>query len=248
MPPPSEANTNRSRGGEGSDREGWDDTSIDLSSLEEQGCSCRCDGGCRGNCGCATCISRVDHFPMESNQVQWPGQGGSDEAVPSQPVNIPDTMQSSGLGESLDSLVAPENNSFEASRPHPLTRSNLLRHTARSLEDHQDGFIHQWRGNASDKCPVLIACESDMEDVLSTPDFDNMSLEESMIVNEGQASQSRSLLGEWSRPLTRSSPSASVFLAGLRHNPQSNYVRTPLRLVPECRHAQIRPCGCHRGP
>lgn len=167
--------------------------------------------------------------------------------VPSQPVNIPETVQSSGLGESFGSLVAPENNSYEA-RPHPLTHFNLLQHTARSAEARHNGFIHKWRGTAVDTCPVIIACEPGMEDVVSTPDFDNMSLEDSMVVNEGQASHTRSMLSEWSRPLTRSSPSASVFLAELRHNHQHNYVRTPLRLVPECHHAQVRRCGCYRGP
>lgn len=146
------------------------------------------------------------------------------------------------LSGSFGASMGLQNNSVEASSL-PLTHENLglFEDIARSLPDGRHGPATGWRGGSIDECPLVMARRPGMEHVIAVPDFDDISLEESMIVEQEHTSLHMSMLSDWSHTLTRSSPSASVYLTGLKHS----YVRTPLRLVPECTHAQTLRCGCY---
>ena len=244
MPQMFEANTNP---GEGSDGERWGGSSIDLESLQPEAevCTCGCGGDCSGRCTCSTRTAQTVHLRMEGSRVHYPGQGGNAEILPSQPVNIPESSEFHGFGESYQGHIGLDNNSVDAS--HPLTHSNLLKHTAHSLEYERPSYLAHWPEAESNEQPHVLSRDQGMEDFLPTGDLDEMSLDGSMEVGHELTSKSAtmSMLSKWSQPLTRSSPNASVIIAEMRHS----YISTPLRLVPECSHAQVQAhlCGCYHG-
>jgi hypothetical protein len=191
-------------------------------------------------------MSRLDVVMNEGNQAVHPNDGGGSGIVPSQPMSVPEHRICEQHDDLLAEFAGLEHNSYEAptlSASPPLTRENLqlLAHTV-SHADSNDLSLTNGRPSEPARTHegMLMGINPDVEDDM--PDFETMSLEDSVAADPGQRSLSMSMISDFSHAFTRSSPNASALLSGMRHI----YIHTPLPLVAECNHATTnRRCGCY---